>query len=197
MPNNVTNMLTVFGSDEAKADFFHAVQNDEYGLGSLDFEKVIPMPDYIYRGDLSPAAQMVNGKNNWYDWSIEHWGSKWNSYGYDKAALASFDGNTLSFFTAWNEVLPVIDKLAEMYPELSFHYCWANEDLGYNVGEIEYAHGKRTREFIPEDGSAKAYELAADIMGINLEAMGFFFNKKTGSYEYVPAQDLDMEMGGM
>ena len=31
---------------------------------------------------------------------------------------------------------------------------------------------------IPEDGSAKAYELAADIMGINLEAMGFFFNKK-------------------
>lgn len=52
MPNNVTNILTVSGDPKRMAELFEAVKMDKYGPGSLDFAKVIPMPDDIYRGNL-------------------------------------------------------------------------------------------------------------------------------------------------
>ena len=49
---------------------FEAIQSDEIGLGSIDFNKVIPMPDYIFQGNLGMAEREKYGKENWYDWSI-------------------------------------------------------------------------------------------------------------------------------
>lgn len=57
---------------------FEAIKNDEIGLGSIDFNKVIPMPEHIFR---DMAEREKYGKDNWYNWSIAHWGTIWNSYG--------------------------------------------------------------------------------------------------------------------
>lgn len=44
MPNHVTNIITLSGDKDQVARLMKAVQNDEYGLGSIDFNKIIPMP---------------------------------------------------------------------------------------------------------------------------------------------------------
>ena len=61
MPNHVKNVLTLVGDEEKIKELLEAVKNDEYGIGTIDFEKIIPMPDYIYKGNLGRAEQEKYG----------------------------------------------------------------------------------------------------------------------------------------
>ena len=76
MPNYCYNSLSISGSNETLKKIYNLVHSDD---NEIDFEKIIPMPDYIYRGDFGPEEEKIYGKDNWYDWSCEHWGTKWNS----------------------------------------------------------------------------------------------------------------------
>lgn len=136
MPNHVTNILSVSGDREKVREMFEAIKSDEIGLGSIDFNKVIPMPEHIFSGNLGMAEREKYGKDNWYDWSISNWGTKWNSYGYDGAYTPQdFDGEHIEFQTAWSRPENVIAALAAKYPDLSFEHKWADEDFGYNTGK--------------------------------------------------------------
>ena len=78
------------------------------------------------------------GKCNWYDWSIENWGTKWD------ACDPIREGNTLYFATAWSHPLPIIRHLAKQNPEIDIHVMFADEDYGNNFGEYEI----KNEEFI-------------------------------------------------
>jgi hypothetical protein len=112
-------------SDEESESFGHCIRS----IG-LDFNKIIPMPEGIRKtmsdfddDDIAGRVafdrrlkrlEKLNLKNygfkDWYHWSIEHWGTKWNGrpHGFDE------DGRELSFSTAWNPPYPVIDQLAKL-----------------------------------------------------------------------------------
>ncbi len=93
------------------------------------------MPDYIYQGNLGKEESDKYGKNNWFDWSIENWGTKWNSRD------TELNGNCYSFWTAWNPCSPVIEKLAEMFPDASFYYRYDESGMGF-CGVEKYEGGK-------------------------------------------------------
>ena len=42
MPNHVINILNIDGDKDKVAKMLSEIQNDEYGIGSIDFEKIIP-----------------------------------------------------------------------------------------------------------------------------------------------------------
>ena len=44
MPNHVTNRLMIIAEQDRIQEVMERIKFDEYGLGSLDFEKIIPMP---------------------------------------------------------------------------------------------------------------------------------------------------------
>ena len=67
MPNHVKNTLSFSGDPKKISEMKEKIKNDEYGLGTIDFEKIIPMPENIYRGDLGQAEMEKYGKDNWYD----------------------------------------------------------------------------------------------------------------------------------
>ena len=90
------------------------------------------------------------------------------------------------FNTAWSRAMPVIQKLAENFPDLYFEYCWADEDLGVNVGMAEFENGEVTFDEFYNAHSYDAYELAADLWDIDLAEEGFVFNEETRSYDYCP-----------
>jgi hypothetical protein len=69
----------------------------------------------------------------WYDWNIKHWGTKWNSY-----SFRQISDTCVVFSTAWNAPAPVIQKLAERAGS-SIKHEWADEDMGNNVGIIEFS----------------------------------------------------------
>lgn len=84
MPNHVTNVIALNGDRKQICELLERIKNDEYGVGTVDFQKILPMPDEVYKENLSAAEKAVHWKNNWYDWSAANWGTKWNSYGYEK-----------------------------------------------------------------------------------------------------------------
>ena len=92
--------------------------------GQFDFNKLIPMPDEIR-----------NAKDDsWYRWCIDNWGTKWNSN-------ETFISNgVLCFQTAWSTPAPIWERLNE--EALKYGYSiyaeYADEDIGYNCGEICY-----------------------------------------------------------
>jgi len=196
MPNHVTNILKVSGNPEKVREMFEAIKDDKIGLGSIDFNKVIPMPEHIFRGNLGMAEREKYGKDNWYDWSISNWGTKWNSYGYDGAYTPQdFDGEHIEFQTAWSRPENVIAALAAKYPDLSFEHKWADEDFGYNTGKKEYENGEEMFCDIPPGGSKEALELAAEIHEVDLADEGYPCNEKTGEYGYHnPDESMSLKM---
>lgn len=93
------------------------------------------------------------GHNDWYDWSIENWGTKWN-------AKETFvvDDHTVDFETAWSMPAPIFVELAK-YTDIRVIY--ADEDLGSNCGVVDYKYNKETGELdideIITDSRALAY----------------------------------------
>lgn len=146
MPNHVTNMLTLKGSKDEILGCLAAIMRDPEqgeeksnyeGMGTIDFEKIIPMPKDVYRGSLGPEERKTYGNNNWYDWSVAHWGTKWNAYNtYGHAILpiddiCEGDAYVMEFDTAWSAPHPVIIKLSEMYPEIEFEHLYFDEFFNF------------------------------------------------------------------
>ena len=201
MPNNVFNRLELKGKPALVREILEAIQDDELGPGSIDLNKIIPMPpallidegsvthtgyeavrDFLGRhpgiqkdellsltaeaartldpkltvqheqtwelGKKAYLKQLEYGHTSWYGWRIQHWGTKWNAY--DQTVKENTGSSAvLEFYTAWNAPAPVVEKLAEQNPGIVFRHRWADEDIGYNCGEAEYAHGTLESIYLP------------------------------------------------
>lgn len=237
MPNHVTNIIELHAEPEVVAEVFAAIQDNNIGPGSIDFNKLIPMPESlsiesgsrtdaglkVYKqfletcmkdhAELDPlmipkeretaylAAHpeikpdewelgrtayrntILYGDPTWYGWSIANWGTKWNAYDQENAAEHGLE-NTLIFLTAWSAPHPVLEALAEKYPELSFTHSWADEDIGNNCGRREYASGICVSEYIP-DTDKEGIELAASIMDADPSDWGLTLNAVQTGYVYL------------
>lgn len=73
-------------------------------------------------------------------WSIDNWGTKWNSMGDDKEMRR--EGNTIYFETANGYCKPVIEKLSQMFPDVGFEYAAADEDEGSNTIKGVFNNGE-------------------------------------------------------
>ena len=226
MPNHVTNILAFTGPQEKISEMLGKIQFPNKP-GTLDFNRVIPMPeslemdsgsvtndaivsymrvvnpdtpsyddieklpfnDYMelmqkvtnFVGSLYPdrvkeitpdliqlGGRYVDnirqyGCSDWYEWRIRNWGTKWNSY--DGGFC---DDNKILFLTAWSPPQEIIQKLAEMNPEICFEHLWADEDYGYNCGKAVYENGGQTEEFLPDGGSEEAEELANSVYSYDI-----------------------------
>lgn len=163
MPNHVTNELTFCTKDhrllppEEFKFMLMVMQGDDPDrcYGSIDFNVFIPMPDGYADDD------------RWYMWSINHWGTKWNAY---DCACDTCDeaANRIYFLTAWTRPRPVIEAISRRFRDVYVCHRWADEDLGNNVGKALYFNGELIESDIPDEGSRRAYDMAADIMDIDL-----------------------------
>jgi hypothetical protein len=232
MPNHITNVVTFEDniSKEQLREILETIKNDEIGIGSIDFNKLIPMPkeleiecgsqsslglkvfrdlrtmgymgtaedflnnldkaqnrglaeiltkvhgeqvienaDILYLGEQAYNNLEKYGHTDWYNWSIEKWGTKWNSYGYDGFPPYQEGELSICFLTAWSRVDPIIIALSERFPDVGIGYMWADEDIGSNVGFAEYKGGECMEEYFPEQGSEEAIEMACKIKGIDSE----------------------------
>lgn len=83
----------------------------------------------------------------WYDWCIEHWGTKWNAYAIEA------EGREIRFSTAWSPPLPVIERLAREFPDIVIDHYWADEDMGNNCGHNTHQDGDTSSEWLIDGGS--------------------------------------------
>jgi hypothetical protein len=112
-----------------------------------------------------------HGYPTWYEWSSEHWGTKWNAYDF-----AEVEGG-VQFDTAWGAPHPVIEKLVSMFPRDKITHRWADEDIGANQGFLVYEDGEVEKAEI-----ADPVDFALMIKGYGRE--DYWQNPETGLWEY-------------
>jgi hypothetical protein len=95
----------------------------------------LPFGDPAYDANERPftpeekAALADIGHENWYDWSVANWGTKWNAV---RAAIEELPGEDgapeIRFDTAWSAPFPVYHKIAALFRQLAFEFSWTDED---------------------------------------------------------------------
>lgn len=164
MPNHVRNRIYLPIDETARGLILDILAGPEGTRGEIDFNNLISMPGNVYRGPLGPdEMERYPGEENWYNWSIAHWGTKWNAWD------SSIFGNYLEFTTAWNAVPKLMQRLSQLVSGVQFSYYWADEDIGFNVGGLVLRDGKVLDEVAPEEGSVEAVAMAREIWGIGDE----------------------------
>lgn len=106
-------------------------------------------------------SKKVYGYLTWYEWALVNWGTKWNALNFS----ASPGIGEIEFQTAWSHPLPVIEALSRKYPDALLHVQYADEDIGYNVGQYSVKDGCFSDVYKVPDGSKEAFEIAFELYG--------------------------------
>jgi hypothetical protein len=88
-----------------------------------------PEPEVVRLFTPEEEAELkVIGHRDWYSWSVQNWGTKWN------ACRTEIDDNSdhgyaeITFETAWDAPVPVFQKMVTMFSALTFNCQWRHED---------------------------------------------------------------------
>lgn len=136
------------------------------------------------------------GAKDWYDWSIYHWGTKWNAYYTHIEEIDEFSV-ILSFQTAWNGVPSIIQKLTEMFPTITFDYKYADEDMGYNCGE-GYGEDGEFSFLMLQGGSEDAIRTYAECWDCDFDSFyqddeGYWHNREWEDDEEEDDEEIGIE----
>ena len=78
--------------------------------------------------------QRYQGYGDWYEWCIANWGTKW------EACDPEIQNNVIVFETAWSPATPIIERLAQLFPQIDFIYKYF--EPGFNLaGRNTYLQG--------------------------------------------------------
>lgn len=189
MPNHITNILTIEDASESeliqildKIKFEKPEQeskDDCYGMGTIDFNKIVVTPDNIYQGSIGEEERKrYKPEEMWYEWNIKNWGTKWNAYSQNSFPEDDIS-NEITFQTAWSTPEPIILALSKLFPNVVIKVKFADEDFGSNCGWYRYKNGELLEQEIFEY-SADSRLFAADILGIDDAGLHGY----TDDYEY-------------
>jgi hypothetical protein len=169
MPNYCENDLWVRGpraererlrefvrSQQERTTYDFTTRNSK-GTGEFeevifDFHKILPRPEIydtfgspvrVEDAELSKKAFELYGSVDWYDWSINNWGTKWNAS--SPKVKETKTSLFYQFETAWAPPSPVIDELASKFPTLRFVLKYYECGMAFQ-GLREYRGGALVRE---------------------------------------------------
>jgi len=126
MPNHCFNRVTIsVGNADSQnlAVLVDALKNEEEET-CFDLNAIEPMPLELDNSkeevdEVTKAKYKRDfGADNWYDWRVLHWGTKWNTY---DCTLEVEEDNyvVFAFMTAWSPPRGAIEILREQCPD--FH----------------------------------------------------------------------------
>lgn len=159
MPNHITNRITA--EDPAT---LAAIATALRGGGDalVDFNRLVPMPADIFRGDLSMEKREETAGRNWLDWSRARWGTKWNAY------AIQVDDAAVQFQTAWSCPEPIVYALA-VAVKGPWTWQYADEDIGRNCGIWSCDEAGSLTPAYPEPHTEGAQRFACAIVGYDYD----------------------------
>lgn len=157
MPNWCENTLQISGEKEELAKFQRAAKGENT---ALSLQKTCPRPEAL-TGTRSPtdivskaeykkalkkgddgvglpitqemSDEFINqyGADNWYDWQIKHWGTKWDI----EAELVDDEAEngylTYSFNSAWSPPVEWLEHVSREYPTIRFLLKYEEDGAGF------------------------------------------------------------------
>jgi hypothetical protein len=113
MPNWVYNRMTITGgSDNALEQIAESLKGDrgDGEISDLTFQRIIPRPIE---------------EEDWYNWNIANWGTKWDAS--DITVSADEGALHYTFSTAWSPPEPIYAAISNANPELEFRFVYEEE----------------------------------------------------------------------
>lgn len=162
MPNHVINKI-IFDKQHADQVF------EICPSGTLDFNRLVPMPLHVYRGDCTQEDD-TDFKWTWYNWSIENWGTKWNAY--EGSIKIEGDKAIVLFRTAWSVPYPIISAFANRF-NICFEHKYFDEGEGF-WGVEKWGFDEFNREHIHRTIKRRSFEEDKKSLGIELWGKGWF-----------------------
>jgi hypothetical protein len=158
MPNWCWNNLEVTGDEIQLREFVEKSLIDNENPDKFSFDGTFPMPKEFEEirtgaytdenGESHRKWREIDGKNipvtdkemkqfkkkygsdNWWDWSINNWGTKWDAC---ESLIYNNDINffCVSFDTAWGPPVEWIDNIMQDFPDLCFILEYSEEGMGF------------------------------------------------------------------
>ena len=179
----IINVLRIQGPPERVMEVWERIKDPHAGLGSVDFNAITPMPEWVDRGVLDRDTEEKNSPENcWLQWSRDNWGCEWNALDPQESARLYDGGDCIRFFTEDVPVQELIRKLSRMEPDLYLDYLWACEDVDRGAAAVQFLDGNVTMIYVPTPGTGRAYQLAFDILQEAPEQYGYSVDAVTGEY---------------
>lgn len=130
MPNWCENTLNISGNEKDIKKFMEQAKDEDT---DLSLNKFVPMPEEL-ESVVSPCKEDPDrmakyGYNDWYDWSIGEWGTKWDV----EAELIYGDEGYLhyTFDSPWSPPIKWLKKVSAMYPDLNFSLKYDEPGMGF------------------------------------------------------------------
>tara|TARA_R110002096_G_scaffold410610_1_gene610370 strand:- start:10 stop:750 length:741 start_codon:yes stop_codon:yes gene_type:complete len=141
MPNWCWNNLNVSGNEKQLQKFVEkSMSTYDDGTERFIFNGTYPMPKTLritagsHLSFIEKIKRYINiklyGHDNWYNWSIANWGTKWD------ASEPSIQHNDIDYFsvsfeTAWAPPVDWIDHIMQDFPDLCFELEYQEEGMGF------------------------------------------------------------------
>ena len=139
MPNWVSHKITCTGSKNILEQLLQGITTTENNDTFIDFNRIIPMPALVFDGALTSEQKDKMPNRNWYEWSLKHWGTKWNAC-HSKIGKITSETLIIYFDTAWSLPEPVLEQLAWLFPELRFDILYIEEGCSF-AGHMTFEKG--------------------------------------------------------
>ena len=129
MPNWCYNHLEVTGDEKQLQKFVeksttNIERDDEFSFnGTYSMPKTLRITAGPHLSFIEKIKKYINiklyGHDNWYNWSIANWGTKWDACE-SNIQHNDIDYFTVSFDTAWSPPIAWIDNIMQDFPDLCF-----------------------------------------------------------------------------
>ena len=133
MPNWCFNTLSVDGAASAITKFREWLAGEP-----LTLQKIRPMPKELEETtapvtsiDADKSKELIEkyGSDNWYDWHVKYWGTKWDIEASEDDS--NVDNIYYSFDSAWGPSLEATKYLSTLFPELTFTHKYYECGVGF------------------------------------------------------------------
>ena len=125
MSNYITNVLSVFGEESELANIINSVKpTDDFESENFSIENYYP-----------------TGDEDWYNWRIDNWGTKWDAFEVSEYYDDS-DNFKIAFFTANATPIGALIKLSELFPNVEVSCIYSGDDFGIYCGEYSIKNGE-------------------------------------------------------
>jgi hypothetical protein len=162
---------------QAEIDEVWATWNKQKADGTLsEYQKGGPFGLGITQ-ETSDRLIEKYGTNDWYEWAVKNWGTKWDCYdvtSWDITENGDNSSATIYYQTAWSPVTKAWETISKNYPSLEFFHEFADEGGGF-VGNQLIQNGD-----IVEDND---YEWDSDEGIVIREAVGMWVEEDTEEVE--------------
>ena len=128
MANRCENNLQIIGEKKELKKFVKKIKKENF-LNSF-----IPTPKELVNTRAPSIKKNLNliikyGADNWYDWNIKNWGTKWDFEIKEEIEIEENEIN-LQFDTAWAPPLEGLKNISLIYPKISFLLNYNEQGMG-------------------------------------------------------------------